>query len=161
MDQNLLKPSLQTEWTETKSYDIQRLWYPVFFGGLVTTLIMASRNAFWLRVRPAIVYYLIGFGIVILLGQVAAITYFTNGNWDLAAISAITKRSNIRLIRRAIALGVYLVYYLVMKNRFQQHMVTKGELKPLLVDSIILVLVGGILEGAIVMGGVYLLSHVF
>lgn len=161
MDQNLLKPSLQTEWTETESYDIGSIWYAAFFGGIVSTIIIASRNAFWLRIRPAVVYTLIGVGVIILFGQLAAIVYLTNGNWNLTAILALRRTGNIRLIRRVIPLGMYLLYYLSMKKPFQLHLVTKGELKPLLKDAVRWIVIGGAVEAIILLGGAYLLSYVF
>lgn len=161
MDQDLLKPSLQSEWTETESYDIGSLWYAVFFGGLVTTIIMASRNAMWLKVRPTLVRSLIGLGILLLFGEIVAAAYLTKGSWSVAAIVAIRRQSStIRWIRRGIPLGLYLLYYLSMKGPFQQHLITKGELKPLLKDSIIWILIGGTIEAAILIGGSYILSYV-
>jgi hypothetical protein len=68
MSQDIYQPSLeQGEDYQTRTYDINRLWYVAFLGGLVPTMILAARNAGWLRVDRKIINLVTGLGAAMLL----------------------------------------------------------------------------------------------
>ena len=71
MEENLFKPTIQEgQFEATKSYDINKLFYVAFFGGILATIIVSTRNAKWLKITKQTINLLIGIGIGLLLVKV-------------------------------------------------------------------------------------------
>jgi hypothetical protein len=82
------------------------------------------------------------------------------GDFSFETIKVMRQNSTVRLIFRALPLGLYLAYYLAMKTSYRMHELTVGETKPLLKDAVIWSFIGGFIELAVLLAGGYLYSYV-
>lgn len=159
MSEEIFKASLQEgQVNSTKSYEIRKLLYVAFFGGVIPTLVLALKNARWLKTGNKISKILMTTGILAIL-----IKIFIFGNalrWDasLETMSAAGVREA-RWIMRAISVGFYLVCYYLLKDKYQQHMVTVGETESIMSNGIMWVILGGIIEAVITYGGVFAIGY--
>lgn len=148
MSDNLYQASLtQEDYKEIKTYQISRLVYVAFFGGVVPTIVLGTKNAHWLRIDKKIIALMIILGAVILLfkpiflGLIAA-SYVGRNNLNM-----------IKWIYRGACMLLYLGYYYFLREKFNQHVVTGGEVRPLLKDAIIWSAVGIIIEVILMLAG--------
>lgn len=164
MDQDLLNPSLDEESVQKlESYRLYRMWYVAFFGGVIGTMILATRNALWLKVSINKIKLLIALGILILIGEMTLLAWALDGPLTADSIVALNQRIDrqmVKWVHRLIPIGLFSLYYFIMKPKYQEFLITRDDFKPLLGDAIIWCLIGGILELIIVGTGGYLLSYV-
>lgn len=159
MNEEIFKPSLNSEdGFGTSSYDISKLFYVAFFGGIVPTMVLGTMNARWLRIDKRVINFLLALGAAALIAKI--IVYGNLMNWSLAKESLAVAGGNkgMRWGFRAVSVSVFLIYYFSLKQKFQQHLVIEGEIKPLLTDAILWIILGGIIEIILIIGGVAVLG---
>ncbi|MEH7076547.1 hypothetical protein [Neobacillus drentensis] len=135
----LLQPSIEKDWRETKSYDIQRLLWVAFIGGPIPLMVLGTRNAKWLNVRQLHINLLIFLGIIMEIGECAIIYLFANGT--LTAEDRV-----MRYLLKLASILLFLGYRAVLTKPFQQHMVTNGNITKILKPAIVWILLGGVPE---------------
>ncbi|ULT56654.1 hypothetical protein L1999_27080 [Neobacillus drentensis] len=135
----LLQPSIEKDWRETKTYDINRLLLVAFIGGPIPLMALGTRNAKWLNVRKLHINLLIILGIILEIGECAVIYLFANGTFSMEdrAMRYLLKLSSILL---------FLAYRAILTKPFQQHMVTNGTITKILKPAIVWILLGGVVE---------------
>lgn len=143
MDKDLFQASLNDEAEEgLQSYNISKLFYVAFFGGIIPTLALSTKNAKSLRLDRVFINLMIVLGIGVIIIKAVVVGIYAAG--------AITINSSIiRNIFRGAALVYYLMYYMKMKPHFYQFVITGGEYKPLLKDALIWIAIGIVVEMAI------------
>lgn len=157
MEENILEPSLDdAQWEQTRSYNISKLFYVAFFGGIIPTIITSAKNAKWLKVDKKIINTVIGLGIVLLLLKVIAISAMLNG----FLISMEYKRY-LRWGSRLAAVLLYLLSFKVMKEKYRKHIILGGEDEPLLKDAIVYIVIGIIIEFVLLLLGKAAFINVF
>ncbi|MGE5577099.1 MAG: hypothetical protein ACM3TT_07885 [Syntrophothermus sp.] len=149
MAQELFQPSLKAGDLAAKSYDINKFLYVAFFGGVLPMVVLGTLNARWLRVDKKLVNIMLGLGVVALLAEIIMWGLILDGYLSL-------QNRGLRWIFRAAALLLYLGYARILKPKFQQHVLTEGEIKPLLKDAIVWSLVGAI----VAVGGGFIVKYV-
>ena len=136
LEKELFQPSLKEDWQTTESYDIRKLFYISFFGGVIPTLILGTRNAKWLKINSKIIYLLIFSGIIIYLGKILVLSYLTLTNlYD----------DHGRLTKTIYKVGsvlLYIGYYFAMKQKFNEHLFYNRNIKPILRVSLLLIFIG-------------------
>ena len=144
MDENLFKPTIQEgQFEATKSYDINKLFYVAFFGGILETIIVSTRNAKWLKISKQTINLLIGVGIGSWIVKVFLSVAVLN-NLILFSTS-----ENLRYLRwgfRILALLLYFLYFQVIKQKYQKHLMLGGQDEPLLKDAVIIIIIASIVE---------------
>lgn len=160
MTEDIFQPSLsEGESYRTKSYNINRLFLVAFFGGIISTLVLGTRNMQWLKSDRKLMNVILALGIIALIAKMIFYGNMLNWQFSTASLAAVGLKRELRWIFRVVSVGLYLIYYYAMKNRFQQHLVTGGVMEPLLKDAIVWILVGGIVESIIVLGGVFVIGN--
>lgn len=137
--ESLYQPSLQQGWTETKSYDISRLFLVAFFGGAVPLMIMGGLNAKWLNVPKKSTYPLIAIGILLIIAKFVLFAGLEQG----------TLTFDDSFLRYGYKIGcvlLFLLYSSLLKKPFQQHMMTVGTTLPMLKPALLWMLLGVIVE---------------
>lgn len=137
--QHLYQPSLKEGWKETKSYDINNFFLVAFFGGVIPLLVLGTKNATWLKVSKKVIYSLIALGILLLAMKFTFVYFVTNGTIEM----------DNRMIRYGYKIGcvlLYLLYRKVLKQPFQQHMITVDQTLPILKPALLWIMVGIIVE---------------
>jgi hypothetical protein len=136
---DLLKPSIEEDWSETKTYDINRLFLVAFFGGPIPLMILGTRNARWLNVRKMHINLLIILGVILEIGECAVLYLFANGTLT-------TEDRAMRYLLKIASIILFLAYRAVLVKPFQQHLVTNGTIEKILKPAIIWILLGGVVE---------------
>jgi hypothetical protein len=136
---DLLKPSLEEEWQETKTYDINRFALVAIIGGPIPLTILGTRNAKWLGVPQLYINLLLVLGIILEIAECTIIYLFANGTFSM-------QDRSMRYLIKIGSILLFLAYRAVLKKPFQQHLVTNGTIEKLLKPAIIWSLVGGIPE---------------
>lgn len=158
MSKDIFQASLQDgEAGSTKSYDIRKFFYVAFFGGIIATLILALKNAKWLKAGDKVLKIIFIAGCAALLIKV--VISGNALNW-IASIESLSPAGikQAKWVLRGVSVGFYLFIYYLLKDKFHQHMVTIGDTEPLLKDSIFLIAIGGIIETIIIFGGVFVIG---
>src|SRR4051795_2595434 len=75
----LLQPSLEEDYRETKTFDLNRLLWVAIIGGANSLMVLGTKNAMWLNVRKLHINLLIILGIILEIGECAVIYLFANG----------------------------------------------------------------------------------
>ncbi|MEH6906768.1 hypothetical protein [Neobacillus drentensis] len=135
----LLQPSIEKDWRETKTYDIQRLLWVAFIGGPIPLMVLGTRNAKWLNVRRLHINLLIILGIILEIGECAIIYLFANGTFSM-------EDRAMRYLLKLASILLFLGYRAILTKPFQQHMVTNGSTLKILKPAIVWILLGGIPE---------------
>lgn len=159
MNEEVFKSSLNSEDSYgTSSYDISKLFYVAFWGGIVSTIVLGTMNARWLRIDKKVINFLLALGALALIAKI--VVYGSLMNWDVAmdSLREVGGKRELRWGFKAVSIGVFLIYYYAMKQKFQQHLVIEGEIKPLLKDAILWIILGGIIEAIFITGGVFVLG---
>ena len=158
MEENLFKPSIQEgQFEATKSYDINKLFYVAFFGGILATIIVSTRNAKWLKITKQTINLLIGIGIGLLLVKVFLSVAVSNN------LILFSTPENLRYLRwgfRILALLLYFGYFQVMKQKYQKHHMLGGQDEPLLKDAVIIIIIASIIEFVLLLIGKVILDYV-
>ncbi|HEY9062013.1 MAG TPA: hypothetical protein VIO64_16135 [Pseudobacteroides sp.] len=149
MDKSLFNPTLKTNGvSETKSYDISKLFYVAFFGGVIPITVLGSRNARWLGVKSQKINLFYIIGIFILVSK--------------AIFAALILSKTIHISSRDMRLGIriadvvfYLFMYFTMKPKFYQHILNGGIVTPLLKDALKWIAIGVAIEIMLLIGGVF------
>lgn len=154
MSNDLFEPSLTREnYREIKTYQISRLFYVAFFGGVIPAVVLGSRNAKWLRIDKKMI------GLMMLLG--VAILFSKAVFAGLAAVNYIQyEAQTIRWVYHIACVLLYLGYYFLMKEKFQRHIMTGGEVQPLLKDAIIWSAAGMLVEFGLTITGIRIVGYV-
>ncbi|MCP4152841.1 MAG: hypothetical protein GY757_34230 [bacterium] len=163
MNNELFEPSIPDDHKPSKSYNISYLFYSAFFGGLIPTMVLCSRNAAWLYIKEKTIHKLIAAGIILLVFKIFLMGYFMSGmegGLQLGEVLGQSKRL-MRIASKIMAVLLYLGYYMVMKKAFTRHIATGGETEPLLSEAIIWILTGGILENIIMFVGGLFARNIF
>ena len=157
MDENLLNPTLKDkQFEEIKSYDIYKLFYIAFFGGLVATIITSAKNAKWLKVDKKIISISIEVGIVLLLFKVIALSAMLN--------NVLIEREYLEYLRwgsRIATVSLYFVNFKLMQKKYRKHIMLGGEDEPLLKDAIGYIILGSIIEFVLLFIGKEAFNNVF
>lgn len=127
-------------------YNLRKLFFVAFLGGIIPTVILGTRNAKKLRISKTIINILIVLAIIILIGKLAMyIKFLSSGvqinRWDFKSG---------RLFSRVATIIFYLVYYKIIIKNYNTHIQMGGKIKPILKDGIIWSLVGGLVEMIVV-----------
>jgi len=127
-----------------------------FIGGIIPTVVLGTRNADWLRVEKKMTVLMIILGSVILFSKLLAVGLLAAGyiQFDIG-----TKA--IKLIYRAACVLLYFGYYFLMRDKFNQHIMTGGEIQPMLKDAIIWSTVGAVVEGFFMVAEAGIIKGVF
>lgn len=142
MSEELFKPTLSEEKTRTKTYDLSKLYYVAFFGGVIPTIVLGTKNASWLGIDKKKIILMIVLGAILLISQVIVLKIF------IAHPSDMDTRSNIKiisLIYQGASLLLSYIYYNLMKQNFKMHIMTGGTTEPMLKDAIIWTIIGTII----------------
>ncbi len=162
MNNELLEPSITEDHEPIKSYNINYLFYAAFFGGLIPTMGLCSKNASWLHIKKKTIHILIAAGIILLLVKLLLMGYFLSGVEGSNFGEMLRERKRMmRIPAKIMAAVLYLGYYLVMKNAFKRHIATGGVPTPLLSDALVWTIAGGLFENLIIFGGGILVSNIF
>lgn len=140
---DLFQPSLQDGWRETKSYDINRFFLVAFFGGALPLLVLGVRNAKWLNVPKLKTNLLIAASAVVLLVQ--AVIFYLYAN-DAFAEGNRMPRYSIQIL----SVVLFFLYKFVLDKPFQQHLLTNGEIEPILKPALLWMILGGVIQFAII-----------
>lgn len=152
MSNDLLTPSLTREhYREIKTYDISKLFYVAFLGGMIPLIVLGCRNANWLQVDKKVIALMTMLGVAVLLTMLT-----------LAGLSAGKylnyEKTTIRLMYNAACVLFYLGYYLLMQKKFKQHILLGGDTEPLLKSAAIWWLVGLVIEAGVVVSIFFLVK---
>lgn len=139
---DLFQPSLQDGWSQTKSYDINRFFLVAFFGGPLPMMVLGVRNAKWLNVPRGNMNWLIAASVLVLLVQAVLFYMYAEG------VFAEGNRTP-RYATQILAVLLFFFYKFVLNKPFQQHLLTNGELEPLLKPALLWMILGGIIQFAI------------
>ncbi|MBG9590181.1 hypothetical protein [Cytobacillus firmus] len=150
---DLFQPSLKDGRNKTKSFDINRFFLVAFFGGTIPMMVLATRNAKWLNVPKQQTCLLLAASVLVLLTQVVIIYMyadgvFSEGNWIP------------RYSMQFLSILLFLLYKYVLNKPFQQHLLTNGELKPLFKPALLWIVIGGIIQLAIIVTAFTLTARV-
>lgn len=152
-NEELFQPSLNDEWQETKSYDISKLFYVSFFGGIIPTIVLGTKNARWLNISKKYINVLLFFGIGILLAKFVAYSYLYAINLD---------QEYSRELKTIYKLGSILLfgaYYKILKTNYKRHIALFGTTKPILKDSLIWIGIAIVIEFILLIGGVVIIDY--
>ncbi len=158
--EELLKPTLQ-DLKLTSSYNIKKLFYVAFFGGLLPTIILSYQNAKMLFLKKTYTR------LILLIGSLGIILKIiilgTAIDWEISkhTLTVLNEKRELRYVFRFIAVGIYYIFYLMMKKKYIQHIHTFGVVQPLIKKAIIWIFFGGIIELVIITGGVLLIGTIY
>jgi hypothetical protein len=139
----LYEPSLTAGTVQaTKSYNIGSLVYVAFFGGTLALTVLATRNARWLNVKPAVIRLLIAAAVVIFIAKMGFYYAYFHNVLNL-------ERSSVKLAARGAEIALFGGFFLALKRPFKQHLVFGGDTISLKKDGILWCLVSIIVEGVI------------
>ncbi len=136
---NFFEPSLKEESRNTETYNISKLFYVAFFGGVVSMVFLGKFNCNSLKIDKRNIVVLGTLGVFILITRMAVYNMYLGHHFNLQS-------QPIRWGYRIASGLLYLGYYLAMRTKFNQHMVVDGTIKPLLKDAIIYILIGIAIE---------------
>lgn len=154
MSSELFQPSLKNQnFEDIETYDIHKLFYVAFFGGIIPTSVLCSKNAKGLKLNRKIISFMVVLSILILLAKVIFVGLMTSHY-----ITVNTRYS--RWIFRVINVIFYLIYYRFMKPGFNMHIFDGGETKPLLKDAIKWILIGIVIEFVLLFTGSMVIKYV-
>lgn len=140
MSDELFQPSLKNQnYVGLKSYNISKLIYVAFFGGIIPTVALGTQNAKWLRIDKKFINLMIILGGLVLFSKVIAVGLV------LAHYLEVSSRT-IKLMYRVGSLLVYLGYSFIMRGKFKQHNIIGGSYQPMLNDAIKWIIIGIIIE---------------
>ncbi|NMC56615.1 MAG: hypothetical protein GYA50_05285 [Eubacteriaceae bacterium] len=145
MSEELFKPTLSEE-RATKTYDISKLYYVAFFGGVIPTVILGAKNARWLGIDKKKIILMIALGAIVLISQIIALKIF------IAHPSDMDTRSNIKIISiiyQGASLLLSYIYYNLMQKNFKMHIMTGGETEPMLKEAIIWTIISTVIVSLI------------
>lgn len=156
VQEDLLHPSLDNQgWERPETYDIGKLVYVAFFGGLIPTVILSAENARNLKVDKKYIQLMTIAGLLVFLIKVGM-------TWSLAADGnqALMSSQEIRWGFRIANLLVFLGFYWLMKGRFQRLVMTGGaQIVPLFKKAVLWSMAGALIESVVLLGGGYLFSN--
>lgn len=122
----MLKPSLnEMEDANYKSYDISKLFYVSFFGGVIPLIILGTKNAKWLRLKKNNIYILASIGILMILLKVIVVGL-------LVAKQIIVDPTYLKWGFRLLSVCLFLGYYYSMKGKFEKFILLDQEVQPIL-----------------------------
>ncbi|MFZ5988579.1 MAG: hypothetical protein ACOYWZ_15840 [Bacillota bacterium] len=140
MNEELFQPSLSDgNDKETETYDIGKLFYVAFFGGIVPTVVLSSVCARGLKLKSTVINLMITAGVLVLIVNVFIAGLFVAGYITI-------EKTYLRWIFRIVTVLLYLGFYKIMSPKYKQHIVFGGETKPLLRDAIIWIIAGNIIQ---------------
>jgi hypothetical protein len=142
----LFAPSLGKGWRETRSYEVDRLFLVAFFGGTIPMMILGTRNAKWLNVSKRVINGLIATGVLFTILGFGLFYMAVEGEYSTETTQAI------KFAIRALAVVLFFLYRMVLKKPYQQHLVTNGELTPLLKPAILWIIAGALIQFVIFTG---------
>ena len=122
-----------------QTYDIRKLFYVAFMGGVIPTVILGTINARWLKIDKKMVNLLIGLGLITLITEVVMFGLLYLQYLHMDKISLIW-------LYRIISLLLYLAYFAVMKEKFNKRILFRGKTNPLFKDALLWTFVGVVLE---------------
>lgn len=140
MNEELFKSSLDKENSRiTRSYNITKLFYIAFFGGIVPTVVLGTINARWLNIKKSYINLMIALGIAIFIGKFIIIGLIISNHLNL-------DRRTAQLLFKGLSILVYLIYYNLLKEKYQQHIVIQGSVESILRPAFLWVFIGMIIE---------------
>jgi hypothetical protein len=135
----LLQPSLEEDYRETKTFDLNRLLWVAIIGGPIPLMVLGTKNAMWLNVRKLHINLLIILGIILEIGECAVIYLFANGTLS-------PEDRSMRYLLKLSSVLLFIAYRAILTKPFQQHMVTNGTITKIFKPAIIWILLGGVVE---------------
>jgi hypothetical protein len=139
LNSDLFQPSLKDGWRNTKSYDINRFFLVAFFGGPLPMMVLGVRNAKWLNVPKVKTNLLIAASVLALLVQAVFFYLYAEG------VFAEGNRTP-RYATQILSVILFFLYKFVLNKPFQQHLLTNGELEPLLKPALLWMILGAIIQ---------------
>ncbi|WP_423802244.1 hypothetical protein [Neobacillus sp. SAB-20_R2A] len=150
---DLFQPSLNDGWNQTKSYDINRFFLVAFLGGPIPMMVLGIRNAKWLNVPKAKTNMLLVASILVLIAQGVIFYMYADG--------AFTEGNRMpRYSMQILSILLFLLYKYMLNKPFQQHLVTNGEIKPLFKQALLWIILGCIIQLAIMVTAFILTGRV-
>jgi putative flippase GtrA len=138
LDQELLRPSLKEGGVKaTKSYDLDKLIYVGFFGGILPVLALGTVNAVWLRADKKRTMLLLTAGLTVLAGR-------------FAAIVATGEEGAVFVHSRLAGIVMAFVYRFALKKRYRLHTVLQGEHKSMAKAGLVGVVAGFVAEAVLI-----------
>lgn len=142
---DLFKPTLTEDNTiSMESYNIKSLFYVAFFGGVIPTIWLGTKNAKLLNIDKKKINLLIATGIIFLSIKMLVI-------WMSFSGLLIVSRRIITWTYRGLTLILYLGYYLGMKKEYDQHVFFGGKIRSMGKEWILPFVVGIIVEFTLVL----------
>ncbi len=140
MNNELLMPLLdRNKFTSLKSYNISRLFYVAFLGGIIPIIVLGCKNMTWLKIDRKIIVISRIVGTILLVAQICLVMLYFRG------LIEITVRS-IVLTFKIVDIMLYLLYYFFMKTNFMIHFTFYSQTVPLLKPAIKWSMIGVIAE---------------
>lgn len=140
---DLYRPSLKEGWNQTKTYDINRLFFVAFFGGVIPMMVLGIRNSKWLKLPKLQTYFLLATSVLVLLAEVVILYIYANDTF--------TEGSRIpRVSVKILSILLFFLYQYVLNKPFQQHLYTNGEVEPILKSALLWITLGVIIQFTIV-----------
>lgn len=154
MSEDILKASLKDDTgRNTQTYDLNMLFYVAFFGGVIPTIVLGTANLKWLKIDKRIANLLITVGVIILIAK-AAVYGLISGSYF------VFDSRYLRWGSRIAAVILYLVYYAVMKEKYRQHLLLDGQVKPILNTAVKWVVIAMVIEAVLLFSGRLIIKNV-
>ena len=155
MIDELFESSLKRDdYSELKTYDISKLFYVAFLGGIIPTIVLGTKNANWLRVDKKKIGFLVILGVIVLFFKVILCSMVVAHYIEMSSRA-------IRWVYRVACLLFFLGYYFVMKDNLNQHKITSGDFQPILKDAVKWIIIGIASELILLSVGGYIIKNVF
>lgn len=126
-----------------ESYDLGKLFYVAFFGGLVPLIALGTKNAKWLGIDKKIINILIAVGSLMLLGKVIV------SGMVVGKVLVISSRT-VRWGYRIASVLLYIAYKTVMSKRYNIFLGFGEQTTPIFKDAVKWFFIGMLLEGTLI-----------
>ncbi|BBK76129.1 MULTISPECIES: hypothetical protein [Clostridium] len=150
MSDELFQPSLKNQNYEgLKSYNITKLFYVAFIGGIIPTIALGSKNAKWLGIDKKYINFMM------ILGGIILFIKFTVCGLVVANYLDVSSRK-IRYIYKIASVFIYIGYSFLMRDKFNLYNIMDHSYQPMLKDAIKWIIIAIIVEGilALIVGGI-------
>lgn len=148
---DILKPSLDDNWEQTKIYNIKGLFFVAFLGGEIPLLALGIKNFKSLKIPKKYINIFIVLTVIALIVRYSVFAFYGHSFFTLP------NKKTYKYIFRGTALLLYLFYYIVSESKFKEHLLKGGGIKPILKDALIWIIIAFIIDFFIV----YLIMEVF
>lgn len=137
MVNNIYSSTLTEKSSETKSYDLNKLWYLAFFGGVIPITVLGIQNAKMLHVEKIYIRILMAISIIFFIAKFVIIGIIFYNDLNHRAFKGII-----------LGMGaiVYIFYYNILKRPYNEHLLAGGGTEPFLKKGILWSILAIIIE---------------